>query len=353
MVSAKKIILALSLMLVVIVYGCSSKPETDDMARETGNGGARIIRAAMVTDVGGIGDESFNAMAWQGLQKAGKELGIEIKFLESREQADYVINLSKLAEQKYDLIFAVGYLMEDAVKQVADKYPNVKFAIIDGSVPNKLNVASLKFHEEQGAFLVGALAGMMTKTTKIGFIGGTQIPLIEKFEYGYKAGAVTVRPNVHVLTAYCGRFDDPGKGKELALAQFSQGADIIFHAAGGSGRGVIDAAKTKGEGFYAIGVDSDQDHLAPGRVLTSMMKRVDNAVFATCKSVVDGSFKPGDHYFGLRDNGMGLSPMKYTKDIVPAEVLDKINKLKQMIIDGKIVVPKTADEMRKFKPPII
>jgi len=309
------------------------------------------FRAAVVTDVGGIGDLSFNAMAWSGLQRAGKDLGIDVKFLESKEQADYALNLRKFAEQGYDLVFAVGFLMEDAVKENAPKFPKTKFAIIDGNAPKLPNCASLKFREDEGSFLAGALAGAMSRTGKIGFVGGMEVDLIKKFECGYKAGAITMRPGTKILAAYTGKWDDPGKGTELAMAEFGQGADIIFHASGSCGLGVIGAARTKGKGFYAIGVDADQDYIAPGRVLTSMMKRVDNAVYSTCKSAVEGKFQPGDHIFGLREGGVGLSPLKYTKKDIPPEVLAKLDTLQKMIVEGKLIPPKTTAEVASFKAP--
>ncbi|MHB1458001.1 MAG: BMP family lipoprotein [Armatimonadota bacterium] len=342
----------LLISLIFTIAGCSSnKPTAQTPAETTPSKAKSSIKVAVVTDVGGIGDMSFNAMAWEGLQRASIDFDFDPKILESREQADYAINLNMLADQQYNMVFAVGYMMEDAVKEASTKYPNTKFVIIDGSAPDMPNTASLKFQEEQGSFLAGALAGGMTKTGKIGFIGGIQIPLIQKFECGYRAGALMMRSNIKITTAYCGKFDDPAKGKELALAQFGQGADIIFHAAGGSGRGVIDAAKTKGAGFYAIGVDANQDYLAKGRVLTSMLKRVDNAVYDMCKAEVKGSFKSGVHLYGLKDDGLGLTPMKFTRKDVPAVVLDKIEKIRQMIIDGKIVPPKTPDELKAFKAP--
>ena len=330
-------------MIVVslIAGGCA----TPKRARDAGK-----IKAAVVTDTGGIGDLSFNAMAWSGLQRAGKELGIDVKFLESKEQADYAVNLNQFAQQGYDLVFAVGFLMEDAVKETAPKYPKTKFAIIDGNAPDLPNAAALKFRENEGCFLAGALAASMSKTGKIGFIGGMEVDLIKRFECGYKAGAMTINPKIKVLSAYTGKWDDPGKGNELAMAQFGQGADIIMHASGSCGLGVIQAAKSKGPGYYAIGVDADQDYIAPGRVLTSMMKRVDNAVYSTCKSVVDGDFQPGDHVFGLREGGVGLSPMKYTKEDIPPEVLARVEKLRQQIIEGNIKPPATVEELKEFRP---
>lgn len=348
---SQALLLASLLTLVFLLLSGCSKTQQTTSGSGPGVPSKPKIRAAVVTDVGGVGDMSFNAMAWEGLQRAGKGLNIEAKLVESKEQADYVTNLSKLADQGYDLVFAIGFLMEDAVKQVAPKYPKVKFAIVDGNAPTVANAVSLKFREEEGCFLAGALGGGVSKTGKIGFIGGMDVPLIRKFEAGYTAGAKTMRPDIKVMAAYTGKFDDPGKGKELALTQFSQGADIIFHASGSCGLGVIDAAKSKGPGFYAIGVDADQDGIAQGSVLTSMMKRVDNAVYSTCKSVVAGKFQPGEQLFGLKDSGIGLSPMRYTKQDVSPEVSAKIEKLKQLIIEGKLMPPKTAKEVSTFVAP--
>lgn len=336
--------ISLLLLVLLLAAGCSKTPPKQTAA-PTGK-----IKAAVVTDVGGIGDRSFNAMAWEGLRRAGKDLGIGTKFLESKEQADYATNLSRCAQQGYDLVFAVGFMMEDAIARVAPKYPDTKFVIIDGNAPRADNAAALKFREEEGCFLAGALAGMVSKTGRIGFVGGMEVPLIRRFEAGYSAGAKTARKDAKVLVAYTGRFDDPAKGKELALAQFAQGADVVMHASGSCGLGVIEAAKQKGPGFYAIGVDADQDYIAPGRVLTSMMKRVDNAVFLICRDVADGRFTPGDHVFGLEDGGVDLSPMKYTKKDAPAGALDKIESLKKRVIDGDIKPPKTPQELEVFKP---
>lgn len=313
----------------------------------------RKIKAAMVTDVGGIGDESFNASAWRGLQRAQKELGAQVKFLESRSPVDYVRNLQALAQQGYEVVFAVGFLMEDALRQVTPRFPKVKFAIIDGNAPNLPNALSIKFNEQEGSFLVGALAGAMTRTQVVGFVGGMNVPLIKKFEYGYCAGVRTTNPRARVLVGYTGNWDDVGKGRELALTQFNQKADIIYHAAGRCGIGVIEAAKQKGKGYYAIGVDSDQDHLAPGRVLTSMLKRVDNAVFDVCKQVAMGSFQGGTRIYGIREGGVGLSPMRFTKRDVPPAVHLKIAKLAALIKKGQVVPPYDEATFRRFTPPKI
>ena len=297
------------------------------------------IKAGLVTDVGGVNDKSFNASAWDGMQRAGKELGADVKYTESRVNADYVSNLTQYAQNGYDVVFAVGFLMNNAVKDVAPKFPNVKFAIIDGDAPDLPNCAAIKFREEEGSYLAGALAGLTTKTNVIGFVGGIQMPLIEKFEAGYIAGAKATNPKIEVKTGYAGKFDDPQKGQELALSQMGAGADIIYHAAGKTGIGVIKAVQNKGAGFYAIGVDKDQDGEAPGRVLTSMVKRVDVAVFNVCKSVADGAFKPGTVVLGLKEDGVTLSPMQYTKQDIPPAALKKVDDLKARIIAGTLKPP--------------
>lgn len=312
----------------------------------------RKIKAGLVTDTGGIGDKSFNAAANEGLQRAAGELGAQVKVTESRQAADYVGNLTQFAKNGYDVVFAVGFLMQDALKEVAPRYPNIKFAIIDGDAPaGAPNCVSLKFREEEGSFLAGALAGAVTKTNKIGFVGGLEVPLIKKFEAGYKAGAKTTNPKITFVEGYAGGWTDPQKGQELAISQMGAGADIIYQAAGQTGLGVITAVKNKGEGFYAIGVDRDQDDVAPGRVLTSMVKRVDTAVFDTCKSVAGNTFQPGARVFGLKDDGVGLSAMKFTREKVPAGALTRLDTLKQQIIAGTLKPPATMDELAAFKAP--
>ncbi len=337
--------------VLALLSACAKK------ADEPSTGGApsatKRLRAAMVTDIAGIGDRSFNESAWRGLQRAEKELGAEVRYLESAKLPDYEQNLRLLAQQKYDVVVAVGFAMEDALKKVAPQFPNTIFAIVDGNAPDLPNCVSLKFREHEGSFLVGALAGAMTKTGTVGFVGGMEIPLIKKFEAGYRAGVMTTNPKAKVLVGYTGNWTDTSKGKELALSQYERGADIVYHASGQCGLGVIEAAKQRGKGHFAIGVDSDQDYIAPGFVLTSMIKGVDNAVFGVCKAVAEGTFQPGTQDLGIKENGVGISPMKYTKPLVPAEVLDKIENLRQMIADGKLQVPQSEEELRTFQPPAL
>jgi basic membrane protein A len=332
--------------------GCSTQKETLSTV-DGGKAAPKILRAAIVTDAGGIDDQSFNASAWAGLQRAQAEGGIEAHFIESKEQSDYIINLSTMAEQGYDLVFAVGFLMEDALKAVAPRFPRTKFAIIDGSAPHLPNCVSLKFREEEGSFLAGYLAGKMTKTGALGFVGGMEVPIIKKFECGYIAGARTARPDIRVIIKYVGNWTDVAKGKELAHDAIGKGADILFAAAGKGGLGALAAISEKGPGYYGIGVDADQDHIHKGRILTSMMKGVDTAVYTTTRELKAGRWKSGEHVFGVKEGGVHLSPMKYTKQDVPPEVLTKLEEISQAIAEGRIKVPSTPEELQNFVPPQI
>ncbi|MDI7246848.1 MAG: BMP family ABC transporter substrate-binding protein [Bacillota bacterium] len=310
----------------------------------------QAMKAGMVTDIGGLGDQSFNDAAYRGLQKAKDELGAEINVVESKKMDDYEPNLRSLADQKYDITWAIGFLMTDALNNVAPQYPDLKFGIID-SVVEQPNVASVTFKEEEGSYLLGIIAATMTKTGTVGFVGGMDVPVIEKFEAGYVAGVRTVNPDVKVLIGYTGKFDDPAKGKEVALAQFGQGADIVFHASGACGIGVIEAAKEKGEGFWAMGVDSCQHHLAPDNVLSCMMKRVDVAVYDATSKVKDGTFEATHYVYGLKEDGVG--PCDETSKHVPQEVLDKVNAYKEKIVAGELVIPSTRAELETFTAPAL
>lgn len=297
-------------------------------------GFAADFKVGMVTDVGGLGDQSFNDAAWRGLQKAEEEFGIEITVVESSTMNDYVPNLISLAEQGYDMVWAIGFLMTDALNEVAAMYPDTTFGIID-AVVDQPNVASVTFEEHEGSYLVGVIAGLMTEKDKVGFIGGMEMPLIEKFEAGFVAGVKAVNKEADVVIGYTGAFDDPGAGKELALTQFNQGADIIYHASGACGIGVIKAAAEKG--LYAIGVDSPQAHLAPYNVLTSMLKRVDVAVYNEVKALYEGTFEPGHKVYGLDKDGVGYSEHALAK--VPPRYIEIVEDYKEKIINGEITVP--------------
>ena len=338
----KRIVLVVLSILVVPgvmgLLGCGGekKPSQEAAARSAP---AKKIKVGLVLSVGGLGDKSFNDSAYQGLMKAREELGIDPVYGQPEQMSEDEKYLRQYAEQGTDLVIGVGFLMKDALEKVAGEFPKTPFAIIDAEI-NSPNVASLVFREHEGSFLVGAIAGLVSKTGKVGFVGGMDIPLIHKFEVGYTEGAKYVNPKAEVLVAYAGSgpeaFHDPVKGKSLALSQFDRGADVIFQAAGSTGNGVIDAAKERG--CFAIGVDANQNYMAPGSVLTSMLKRVDVSVFQIVKDVVENRFAGGVHVYGLEIDGVGYALDQYNEDLIPPEVLRRVEAIKQDIVAGKIKV---------------
>ncbi|HEY3247644.1 MAG TPA: BMP family ABC transporter substrate-binding protein [bacterium] len=313
-------------------------------------------KVGVVYDVGGRGDLSFNDMAAAGLDRAAKEFAsrIQTRDLEPTaggENREELLRL--LAGEKFDLIIGVGFLFTDSITRVAKAFPKVKFAIVDGFIPDQPNVVSLLFKENEGSFLVGAAAGLKTKVNKVGFVGGMKIPLIEKFEVGYIAGAKYVNPKVTVYSEYAGTtgeaFRDPVKGKELALAEYDRGADIIYHASGGTGIGVFEAAVVKKR--MAIGVDADQSLTVKpdqrAQILTSMQKRVDVAVYETIKAALNGQYKAGIRSFGLKENGVGYAVNKYNRSLI-ADIIPRLDALRRDIISGKIVVPEDKKQLAAF-----
>jgi basic membrane protein A len=312
--------------------------------KQAASGAARI---GMVTDVGGLGDRSFNDSANAGLVRAKTDLHAATTVLQSHSAADYQINMTVLANKEYDEIFAIGFLMAKDVDEVAERYAKRHFAIID-AVVDRPNVTSVTFKEEEGSFLAGALAAMTTKTKKIAFLGGLDIPLLRKFEAGFAAGAREVDPSVTVLVKYVGSFEDVAAGKELAGVQFDQGADIIYVAAGKAGLGAIDQVKRR-EGAFVIGVDSDQDAIAPGKILTSMIKRVDIGVFRVSQQAVAHQPRAPRLILGLKEGGVGLTDFKYTKSVVTPQKTAVLDKLKAAIVGGKLAAPSTREELASFK----
>lgn len=352
---------ALAVAAGVALAGCTGSAPGGGTAPASSSGGGKSgLAIGMVTDKGGIGDLSFNWGAWQGLQRAERELGVQPSKIESQQDADYQPNLQRLAEKGCKLVFAVGFALEPAVKEIAPRYPDTHFAIIDSAAPDAPNVANLVFREEEGAFLCGALAGGMTRKDRIGFVGGMEVDLIKKFEAGYRAGAQTVNPKVSVTAKYTNNWEDVPLGKELAFSLFDQGADVVMHASGRCGLGVIEAARERGPGFWAIGVDADQDYLGtadpknpapPSRVLTSMLKRVDNVVYALCKDETAGQFKAGKHEFGINNDGIGISELKYTRAEIPEPLLKQVEDLKARIGKGEIKPPRTLQELQTWQAP--
>ena len=344
------IMLALSVLLSGAVFAGGQQEGAGEAEAE-----GESYMASMATDVGGLGDKSFNDGAYAGLQMAADELGnVEIKVIESKQQTDYIPNLSGLAEDGSDIVFAVGFLMEQAVKEVASNMPDTYFAGIDIGAGEDApeNFQGILYKEEQAGYLAGVVAGMMTdkhadKSEKlndenvVGVVLGMLIPPVEKYEVGFIQGVQSVNPDCQVLSVTSGSFTDQAKGKEAALAMIEKGADIVFHAAGLTGIGAIQAAKE--QGVMAIGVDVDQNNVAPDTVLTSAEKKIPQTVFLAIKSVVEGNFESGTKVYGLQQNAVGISPFHDFDDVVPQEVKDAVEEAKEGILSGDITIETTRD----------
>jgi basic membrane protein A and related proteins len=306
----------------------------------------------IVFDVGGRGDKSFNDGAYRAAERAERELGARIHIIEPGEGSDREAGLRLLAAEHMELVIGVGFIFTDDLTQLATEYPHTRFAGVDYAtkidsagnvVPPPPNLAALKFREEQGSFLVGALAALIGKSQRVGFVGGMDIPLIHKFEAGYRAGVHYVCPACTVVAQYAGvtpeAFRNPGRGKELALSQYQSGANVIFHASGSTGLGVFEAARQTGK--LAIGVDADQYAEAPGHVLTSMVKRVDAVVFDQIRKVRDGAFHGGVQEYGLAEDGVGYVYDEHNRALIPDSVRARVEAIRAGIIAGRIQVPST------------
>jgi len=340
----------LMILVATFVTSCNSDVEAD----------CNSIKVGVVFDVGGKNDRSFNAAAWEGVRRAQKELGICLYDIEPGNPTSIEPAMRAFAEKNFDLVIGVGFAQGPLMQKVARDFPNVKFAIVDGVILEddnktpKKNVASLVFREHEGSYLVGIIAAEKSKTGIIGFVGGMDIPLIHRFKVGYEEGARSVNPNIRIIDNYVGVTDaawnNPGKGKELALSQIEKGADVIFAAAGNSGLGAFDAVEQygrdeKGEAKkYVIGVDSNQNGVKPGFVLTSMVKRVDNAVYDVIREVLEGRFQGGIHSFGLDKDGVGYAMDENNENLISKEVIEKVEQAKRKIISGEI---KVTDAMAK------
>lgn len=305
------------------------------------------LKVGMVTDVGGVNDQSFNQSAWEGLQKSKKDLGIKVSYQESKQDADYQSNLETLLEGKNDLIWGIGFKMADAVLKAAKQNPKQRYAIVDYSFGAKTpaNIVGIMFKAEEGAFLSGYIAAKMSKTHTLGFIGGMSVPIIHAFQYGFKAGAKLADPKVNVLEQYSESFTDAAKGKAIANSMIGKKADVVFHAAGAVGDGVIEAAKEKNK--MAVGVDRDQNYLAPKNVITSSLKRVDNAVLAVIGDLKKGIFKGGTTLsYGLKDGAVDIAPS--TKKMIPEKLFQEVTQLKKKIAEGKITPPSNENAYNLF-----
>ncbi|MCU9612045.1 BMP family ABC transporter substrate-binding protein [Caldibacillus lycopersici] len=359
----KSILSILSLLLVLgfVLVGCGKKE--DDKQGASNNEGANndAISIAMVTDTGGVDDKSFNQLAWEGLKAYGEENGLEkgdggYDYLQSNTDADYVPNLNSLVRRDFDLIVATGFMLAEPIAEIADQKKDAKFVIIDSEV-QKDNVASVMFKEQEASFLAGVAAALQTKTKKLGFVGGMESDVIERFETGFRAGVASVDPSIEVMINYTGSFGSPELGKAAANQMYTAGADIIFHASGGTGNGVFTEAVERktadpNADVWVIGVDSDQYHL--GKVnddtnitLTSALKRIDVAINDVIKLTKEGNFPGGNTTtLGLAEDGVGLAE---TGGNLTAETLATVNEWKEKIVNGDLTVPGTYEELKSFE----
>lgn len=301
---------------------------------------AQELKVGLVLDKGGKDDKSFNASAYEGLTRVKNELKAFTKYVEATDDNAFEPMLRSFAQKDFNLIIAIGFSQVAALKKIAPQFPKQKFAIVDGEV-NAPNVQSLLFEEHEGSFLVGAIAALVSKSKAVGFIGGMDVPLIRRFALGFKSGAEYIQPKIKYSSNYVGvtaeAWNNPAKAKELAVAQYESGADVVFAAAGASGTGVFDAAEEKKK--FAIGVDSNQDWVKPGYVLTSMVKRIDQAVFAICQDLKQGKFVSGTKRFGLQSMGVAYTVDGHNEKILPEAIRKRADQIKADIIAGKIHVP--------------
>lgn len=337
MKTARKTLIAVTLFaaLAVLVFGAAPTAKGQD-----------DYRVALIISQGGLGDRSYNDLGFAGLTLAAQDFDVEVVPLESSDPVGEAEQLLRTAaESGFNLVITLEFSHFEPLDRIAPDYPDTTFAIVN-VVVDQPNVVSIMFDEHTGAFLVGALAAQVTTDPDleqvnpeavIGTIGGVQSSGIDVFLYGYLQGACAVNPDIQVLMAYANSFGDPALGREMTLAMREQKADVVFQVAGGTGAGVIEAAKE--DDFFAVGVDSDQDYLAPGHVLTSMLKRVDVAVYDTIKQGFEGTLEGGTvSQYGLDKNGVGLSEMTYTRHIIPSEYMDKVDEFQQQILDGTLEV---------------
>lgn len=331
-----------------ILVGCGSSTDTEEN-KASDNGEDKVFKIGMVTDVGGVNDESFNQSAWTGLQNIEKEFGkekVQVKYLESKQDADYIPNLETFIDEDMDLIIGVGFKLADAIQEASKNYPESQFALIDAAYEEQpQNVTSLLFEDNVSAYLTGLIAGKMTETNKVGFIGGVSGEVIDRFDYGFRAGVEASNPDAEVVVQYANSFTDSALGKSIANQMHKDNVDIILSAAGAVGIGAIESAKENNK--KAIGVDQDQNKLAPDNVITSAMKNIDVAVYNLVESMIEGNYKGGEVIVNtLSMNGVGIAPTSDKN--VPPDVLTYVQEQADKIKAGEIKVPQNEKEYKEL-----
>jgi basic membrane protein A len=313
---------------------------------------AKSLKAIVLTDAAGLGDKGFNDVCWQGVLRAKKDLGIDAQFLQSREQADYAANIA-MAAGRADIVVTLGYLFTDLLKEVAPQFPKTRFIHVEGDIDAE-NVASFDFRSEEGGFMAGLIAGLFTRKMMVGVVSGMDIPPVEAYVSGFRAGVRTAQKtrgkNIEIIVAAAGSFNDPVKGKSLAMAMIDRGADVIFRAAGNTGIGVVEAVKESG-GVYMIAEDLDQDAEIPGRVLVSVLKKMDIAVYNAIRDVSEGRFQGGHRWMGVSEGVIDITEMKYSKQLFDPVDLERIEKAKSLLKNNQLSVPGRLTEADSFVAP--
>ena len=332
------LMMAAAMCMSLVACGSSNTNTTENNnTAESGSAAAKDtsdLKIGLVTDVGGVNDGSFNQTAWEGMERAAEELGVTVNYLESGTDADYAPNLETFADEEYDLIISIGYMLADATRTAAEQNPDIKFAIVDDATIDLPNVTCLMFRAEQASYLAGYVAGKTTKTNNVGYVAGMANETMNQFGYGYCAGVLDANPDAKIQQFNANSFADAATGKTMANTAITNGADVIFHAAAATGLGVIEACHEAG--VYAIGVDSDQSGISPDTVLTSAMKRVDNAVYDTIESLVNGTLESSVHTYDLAEGGVDIAP---SQDLIADDVVAEVEEVKEKIINAEIEVP--------------
>lgn len=341
-------LLAVLLILSLILVGCGDSAENDTGVDEK-------IKVGFITDTNGLGDQAFNDAAHSGVKKAAEEFDLDLKVVESREIADYASSMRTLADEGIEIIVLPSGSFEDTISQVAPEYPNVKFLLFDVAVDNFDNVRSIVFKEEEAGFILGSLAGLISETNKVGYIGGTVSPVQERAMSGFKAGFKTTNNNGTVTSIYSGTYSDVGKGKEIALSLFNQGADYVAAFTGSGNLGVFQAAEEKGEGFYALGAATGQFGVNPDKIVGSQVKTIDLAIYKAIKDTLEGNFVSGSERWGIKEGGVDLLLNNVNEELVnklvSEEDLNVLDNLREMIENEEITIPLTEEEYESFTPP--
>lgn len=319
-----------------LLTGCSSKKEES----------ADKLSVGIVLGEGSINDQSFNQSTWEGLKKAEKDFGIHVKYLESKQESDYIQNIETLVDEDMDLIIGVGYQLKDSIKDAAGSYPDQKFALMDETydkIPE--NVVPVTFKEQEAAYLAGVIAANMTKTKNVGFIGGLPAPGVVKYQYGFKYGVESANKDVKISEQYANSFSDQAKGKSIAKQMYAGNVDLILSAAGDAGTGAIEAAKENNK--LAIGADRDQSDLSPENVITSAIKKLNVASYDLAKELVEGKYKGGvEKVYGLKEGAVGMADN--SDKHIPENVMKIVEKESEKVKNGKIKVPKNEAEYKEL-----